>query len=32
VRILYVLISIFSAAFPGTLVYIVLAVLMPSEE
>jgi phage shock protein C len=32
VRILYVLISIFSAAFPGLLVYIILAVVMPSEE
>lgn len=31
VRILYVLISIFSAAFPGTIVYIILALLMPSE-
>lgn len=32
VRILYVLISIFSAAFPGTIVYIILALVMPSEE
>jgi phage shock protein PspC (stress-responsive transcriptional regulator) len=32
VRILYVLISIFSAAFPGLLVYIILWVVMPSEE
>jgi phage shock protein C len=32
VRILYVLASIFSAGFPGTLVYIILAVIMPSEE
>jgi phage shock protein C len=31
VRILYVLISIFSVAFPGTIVYIILALLMPSE-
>jgi phage shock protein C len=31
-RILYVLISIFSAAFPGILVYIILAMVMPSEE
>ncbi len=31
VRILYVLISVFSAAFPGTIVYIILALLMPSE-
>jgi phage shock protein PspC (stress-responsive transcriptional regulator) len=32
VRILYVLISFFSVAFPGILVYIILAVLMPAEE
>ncbi len=32
VRILYVLVSIFSVAFPGILVYIILAVLMPAEE
>lgn len=32
VRILYVLVSIFSAAFPGLLVYIILAVIMPAEE
>jgi phage shock protein PspC (stress-responsive transcriptional regulator) len=32
VRALYVLISIFSAAFPGILVYIILALVMPSEE
>ena len=32
VRILYVLISIFSAAFPGTIVYIILALVMPAEE
>ena len=32
VRILYVLVSIFSAAFPGLLVYIILAIVMPSEE
>ena len=31
VRILYVLISIFSAAFPGILVYIILWVVMPEE-
>jgi phage shock protein C len=31
VRILYVLISIVSAAFPGILVYIVLWVLIPEE-
>jgi phage shock protein C len=32
VRILYVLVSIFSVAFPGLLVYIILAFVMPSEE
>ncbi len=32
VRVLYVLVSIFSAAFPGLLVYIILAFVMPSEE
>ncbi len=31
VRILYVLISIFSAAFPGILAYIILWVIMPDE-
>lgn len=31
VRILYVVISIFSAAFPGILVYIILWVLMPEQ-
>ncbi len=31
VRILYVLISVLSAAFPGTLVYIILWVLMPKS-
>ncbi len=31
VRILYVLISIFSVAFPGILVYIILALVMPAE-
>ena len=29
VRVLYVLVSIFSAAFPGILVYIVLWIVMP---
>ena len=29
---LYVLVSFFSAAFPGILVYIILALVMPSEE
>lgn len=32
VRILYVLASIFSAAFPGTIVYIILALVMPVDE
>ncbi|MEG0980131.1 MAG: PspC domain-containing protein [Oscillospiraceae bacterium] len=32
VRILYVLISIFSAGFPGVLVYIILAALMPNKD
>ena len=32
VRILYVVLSIFSAAFPGILVYIILALVMPLEE
>ncbi|UCD76545.1 MAG: PspC domain-containing protein [Phycisphaerales bacterium] len=31
VRILYVLISILSAAFPGTIVYIILWILMPKS-
>lgn len=31
VRVLYVLISVLSAAFPGTLVYIVLWIVVPSE-
>jgi phage shock protein C len=32
VRILYVLISFFSVAFPGIFVYIILALIMPSES
>ena len=32
VRLLYVLISIGSAAFPGILVYIILMIAMPEEE
>jgi len=32
VRLLYVLISIFSAAFPGMLVYIILWVVMPARN
>jgi phage shock protein PspC (stress-responsive transcriptional regulator) len=31
VRVLYVLVSILSAAFPGLLVYVVLWVVMPNE-
>lgn len=31
VRIAYVLISIMSAAFPGTIVYIILWMIMPEE-
>ena len=31
VRVLYVLISIFSAAFPGILVYVILWAVMPQE-
>lgn len=32
VRVLYVLLSLSSAAFPGILVYIILALVMPLEE
>jgi phage shock protein C len=32
VRLLYVLLSAFSAAFPGTIVYIILWLVMPLEE
>lgn len=32
VRLLYVLVSICSAGFPGTLVYILLWIVMPLEE
>jgi phage shock protein PspC (stress-responsive transcriptional regulator) len=32
VRILYILVSVLSAAFPGILVYIVLWVLMPQSS
>jgi phage shock protein C len=32
VRVIYVILSVASAAFPGTLVYLVLWVLMPVEE
>jgi phage shock protein PspC (stress-responsive transcriptional regulator) len=31
-RIIYVLVSLFSAAFPGILVYLILWVLMPEED
>jgi phage shock protein C len=31
VRVVYVLVSFFSAAFPGILVYIILALVMPVE-
>jgi phage shock protein C len=32
VRVLYVLLSILSAAFPGTLVYIILWIVMPLSD
>ncbi len=32
VRILYIFVSILSAAFPGTLVYIILWIIMPGPE
>jgi phage shock protein PspC (stress-responsive transcriptional regulator) len=32
VRIIYVVVSVLSAAFPGTLVYLVLWALMPEEQ
>ena len=32
VRILYILISILSAAFPGTLVYIILWIMLPKDR
>lgn len=31
-RVIYVLVSIFSAAFPGILIYILLWILIPSED
>ncbi|HET9835798.1 MAG TPA: PspC domain-containing protein [Rhodanobacteraceae bacterium] len=31
-RVIYVLVSIFSAAFPGILVYIILWILVPQED
>jgi len=32
VRVIYVLVSIFSIAFPGILVYIILWILIPEQE
>ncbi len=32
VRIIYILVSIISAAFPGIIVYIVLMIIMPSSD
>ncbi len=32
VRVLYVLVSIFSAAFPGIIVYLILWIVMPKAE
>jgi phage shock protein C len=32
VRILYVIVSVLSAAFPGILVYLILWIVIPSEE
>ena len=32
VRVLFVLVSVFSAAFPGALVYLILALVMPLED
>lgn len=32
VRVLYVLVSVLSAAFPGILVYIILWIVMPVDE
>jgi phage shock protein C len=32
VRIIYVLISVFSIAFPGMIVYLILALVRPAEE
>ena len=31
-RVIYVLVSIFSAAFPGLLVYVILWLLVPQED
>jgi phage shock protein PspC (stress-responsive transcriptional regulator) len=32
VRVLYVLVSLFSAAFPGILIYVILWILMPESD
>lgn len=32
VRILYIVLSIFSAAFPGIIVYIILAIILPEKS
>ena len=32
VRMLYILVSIFSAAFPGILAYVIFWIIMPEEE
>jgi len=32
VRIIYLLVSIFSAAFPGIIIYIILWIVMPEKE
>jgi phage shock protein PspC (stress-responsive transcriptional regulator) len=32
VRVLYVLVSVFSAAFPGMLVYVILLLIMPEGD
>jgi len=32
VRVLYVLVSIFSAAFPGILAYVIFWIIMPEED
>lgn len=32
VRVLYVVLSVMSAAFPGTLVYIILWIVMPTDS
>lgn len=32
IRVLYVLLSLFSACFPGLLVYIILLILMPNAD